>query len=208
MPEEIKPAKPQSWEQVYTILEPPQLPWNAGAPDADLVRLVEAGRVPPGRAVDLGCGLGHDAIFLARRGFSVTAVDIAAAAISMARANANLAEVGDKIEFLPLDALKLALEPASVSFFNDRGLFHFLAPAEREAYREIILRALAPGGLLLLRTFSDQEPPGPGPRRFSRKELEDFFSASFNIVEAKDGVFEGPQKPKPKALLYLLQKKP
>lgn len=196
---------PASWHQVYTILETPQIPWNAGGPDSDLVRLVESGRIKPGRAVDLGSGLGWDAIFLAGRGFSVLAADIAASAVSMAKGNAGLAQVAEKIEFQTVDALTLALPLASVDFVNDRGLFHFLDAAAQKRYLELVSHALKRDGLFLLRTFSEKEPIGPGPRRYSLKELEAVFSPRFDFLETKEGVFEGPQKPK--AILCLLRKR-
>lgn len=207
MPDTKTGSSPASWEQVYKVLEPGQLPWNAGGPDLDLIRLVEAHRIPPGRAVDLGAGPGHDAVFLARAGFSVLAVDIAAGAVNLAKANANLAGVGEKIEFQVADALSLSVPPASVAFFNDRGFFHFLPAEKRNAYLDFVLGALAAGGLLLLRTFSDKEHPGPGPARFSANSLKDLFSPAFDCLELKEGTFQGPHKPNPKALLLLLKKR-
>ena len=194
-----------SWEQVYHLLEPSHLPWNAGGPDPDLARLVREGRIPPGSAVDLGAGPGHDAIHLAREGFSVLAVDISKTAVKLAAANANLAGLGGKIDFRVGDALKLELPAGSVSFINDRGFFHFLLPESRPDYLDLVRRGLKPQGRLLLRTFSDQEPPGVGPARFSRAELESIFSKDFEFLEFSEGVFEGPQKPK--SFLCLLRKR-
>lgn len=194
-----------SWEHVYHMLEPAQLPWNAGAPDSDLARWLQSGQIPLGRAADMGAGLGHDAILLAKKGFQVTAVEIAAGAVKMAAANASLAEVGDKIEFLVEDALKLSLPEASMSLVVDRGLFHFIPAEGRQAYIELVVLMLAPRGHFFLRTFSEKEPPGPGPARFTRKQLEELFSPAFDFLEFKEGIFEGPAKPK--AYLSVLQKK-
>jgi 2-polyprenyl-3-methyl-5-hydroxy-6-metoxy-1,4-benzoquinol methylase len=62
-------------------------------PRDELVRLVESGSIWPGRAIDLGCGTGANAIFLAQHGFEVTGVDSAQAAIEKARQRANGAGV-------------------------------------------------------------------------------------------------------------------
>ncbi len=199
-------AQHGSWDAVYRDLAPDQLPWNAGAADPDLVRLVDSGKVPAGRAIDLGTGPGHDAIFLARNGFRVLAVDIAPAAIELAKANAKLAGVSVAVDFRVEDVLKLSSPVGSANFVNDRGCFHVLAPRDRQTYIDRVQGVLVPGGHLFLRTFSDKEPSGPGPHRFTRKELDDLFSAKFEFLEFGEGVFAGPRKPQ--AYFCLLRKKP
>ena len=64
------------WEEIYTRNCPEELPWNAGGPDPDLVRLVKAGTIPAGQALDIGTGPGHDAVFLIQHGFNVIGIDI------------------------------------------------------------------------------------------------------------------------------------
>lgn len=194
-----------SWEQIYHILEPSQLPWNAGGPDPDLMRLVREKRITPGKAVDLGTGPGHDAIFLAREGFAVTAVDISKTALKLALANANLSGLGTSIEFRQADVLTLDLPPGSLSLAYDRGLFHFLPAGRREDYISLIKKALAPQGQLLLRTFSDKEPLRAGASRFSRMDLETLFLKDFEFLEISEGTFAGPQKPQ--SILSFLRKR-
>jgi SAM-dependent methyltransferase len=193
------------WDQTYRDLAPDQLPWNAGGPDPDLVRLVESGKVPVGRAIDLGAGPGHDAIYLAKMRFKVLAVDISPPAIELAKANAKLAGLGVAVDYRVEDVLKLSSPAGTATFVNDRGCFHVLAPDGRQTYVDRVHRVLALGGLLFLRTFSDKEPPGSGPHRFTREELEDLFSPKFEFLEFGEGIFEGPSKPK--AYFCLLQKK-
>lgn len=67
-------------------------PWGMGPRD-ELVRLVENRSIQPGRAIDLGCGTGANAIFLAQHGFEVTGVDFSEAAIEKARQRAEAAGV-------------------------------------------------------------------------------------------------------------------
>ncbi len=184
------------WEQVYKILEPHQLPWNAGGPDPDLVRLVDAAALPVGKALDAGTGLGHDAIFLALRGFSVLAVDIAGSALEAARENAGKAGAAGKIEFRQADIFELDLPAGSLALYYDRGLLHYFAPEDRKRCVERTRGWLAPEGRLLLRTFSDKEPPGIGPARLRGKELEELFAPSYELLEITEGVFAGPAKPK------------
>jgi SAM-dependent methyltransferase len=196
-----------SWDAIYSDMRPDELPWNAGGPDAELVRLVESGVIPVGRAIDLGTGPGHDAVCLAKAGFKVLAVDIAPSAIELAKANAKRAGLGVAIDFRVEDVLRLSSPANSATFINDRGCFHELAAKDRETYVRHIYDVLVPGGHLFLRTFSEKEPPRPGPHRFTKGELEDLFSAKFHFIEFKDDVYDGPRTPKPKTYVCLLQKK-
>ena len=54
-----------------------ELPWDSGLPSRELQRVLEEQKIAPGRALELGCGTGTNAIELARRGFDVTAVNCA-----------------------------------------------------------------------------------------------------------------------------------
>lgn len=67
-----------------------RMPWEVG-PRQEVVGLVENGRIAPCRAIDLGCGTGANAVFLAQQGFEVTGVDCAASAIENARRRADSA---------------------------------------------------------------------------------------------------------------------
>lgn len=204
-PLEYTSAPISSWERLYRFLEAGQIPWNAGRPDGDLVRLVESGAIPPGKALDVGTGLGHDAVFLARKGFSVVTVDISPTAVKLAKAAAAEARVEEAVEFRTEDALRMSLPAGGFSFVNDRGFFHYLKPDERSSYVALVHQALAPAGFFLLRAFCDAEPPGFGPVRYKRAELEALFTESFEPLELKESVFEGASKAK--SFLCLLRKR-
>jgi len=79
-------------------------PWDIG-PRPELVDLVHTGRLSPGRAIDLGCGTGSNAVFLAERGFDVTGIDFAPAAIAKARRRA--VKAGVAVRFLEDDLTAL-----------------------------------------------------------------------------------------------------
>src|SRR5437016_13932139 len=109
----------QKWEDIYSQTDPQNLPWNAGGPDPDLVRLVRSGRIPIGQALDLGTGPGHDAVFLIQQGFHVIAIDISASAVRLARENASAAGVFGF--FQQGDIRKIPVESGFVDFVYDRG---------------------------------------------------------------------------------------
>lgn len=189
----------QHWEDVYTRNDPESLPWNAGKPDADLVRLVEDGTIPVGQALDIGTGPGHDAVFLIQQGFNVIGIDISLAALKLARENASKAGLFGF--FQEGDIRHIPIEDQFIDFANDRGCFHVLEPEDRPRAVDEVHRILKIGGLYLLRVFSDKEPPGEGPHRFSRKELEDLFEAKFKIRQFWEGALEGSRRPKSYCLL-------
>ena len=63
-------------EKIYQKTPLNKIPWNFETPPNDLVELVDAGKVNPCKTVDLGCGTGNYAIYLASQGFNVTGIDI------------------------------------------------------------------------------------------------------------------------------------
>jgi SAM-dependent methyltransferase len=189
----------QHWEDRYTQSDPKTLPWNAGGPDSDLVRLVKAGTIPVGQALDIGTGPGHDAVFLIQHGFNVIGIDISPTAVVLARENASNAGL---FGFFQVgDIRQIPVEDHFVDFAYDRGCFHVLEAQDRPKAVEEVHRVLRKGGLYLLRVFSDKEPPGQGPHRFARQELENLFKGKFKILKVWEGVFEGSHKPKSYSLL-------
>jgi len=189
----------QEWEDFYSRNIPQDLPWNAGGPDPDLVRLVKAGTIPVGQALDIGTGLGHDAVFLIQHHFNVIGIDISPSAVVLARDNASTAGLFGF--FQEGDLRQIPVEDQFIDFANDRGCFHVLDPQDRPKAVDEVARVLKRRGLYLLRVFSDKEPPGEGPHRFTHKELDDLLRGKFKILQFWEGVFEGPRKPKSYSML-------
>jgi SAM-dependent methyltransferase len=125
-------------------------PW-IGGPRSELVRLVEDGTLQPGRALDLGCGVGDNAIFLARNGFDVTAVDFAPSAIARARAKARAA--GVVVDFQVDDVTRLRRVRGKFDLLVDFGTFDDLGPTARDAYVEQVARLADPRSQFLLWAF-------------------------------------------------------
>jgi methylase of polypeptide subunit release factors len=71
------------WDERYAT---GNLPWDTGDPEPYLVELIERGTIAPGRALEVGCGTGTNALWLAARGFEVVGIDISPRAIAMAQA--------------------------------------------------------------------------------------------------------------------------
>ncbi|MGW0700223.1 class I SAM-dependent methyltransferase [Streptomyces sp. NPDC002867] len=121
----------------------------AGARRPNPQLITEAGGLPPGTALDAGCGEGADAVWLASRGWRVTAVDIAAIALRRAREHAQALgdAVASRIEWIEADLTTWA--PAAGHF--DLVSTHYVHPAAaRDALFRRLAASVAPGGTLLV----------------------------------------------------------
>jgi SAM-dependent methyltransferase len=125
-------------------------PWVLG-PRQELVQLVDSGRLQPCRAIDLGCGVGDNAVFLAQRGFDVTALDYSSSAIDRARESA--ARAGVQVDFRVDDLTSLRNDYGTFDLLVDYGALHSLSPASRDAYLRSVLPLARPGALFLLYCF-------------------------------------------------------
>lgn len=143
------------WDDFYADRSK-DVPFFAAKPDENLVSYLDAGLVtPPGRALDLGCGPGRNALFLASRGFHVDAVDLSPTALAWAQERAR--EAGAAVRFLCGDAFRLVPDRTAGPYdlIYDSGCFHHLPPHRRVSYQELLRRSLAPGGHFALTCFAD-----------------------------------------------------
>ncbi len=127
-----------------------RMPWETG-PREELVELVESGRIPPCRAIDLGCGTGSNAIFLAQHGFEVTGVDFVSSAIVKARRKAEVA--GTKVEFVVDDLTNIQKVKGTFDFLVDYGALDDLTPKDRDLYVQNVLPRTRPDSQVLLWCF-------------------------------------------------------
>lgn len=147
------------WDGFYGDRDRP-VPFFRDAPDESLVAWQEAGLldVRPGtRVLDLGCGPGRNAVWLARLGAEVDALDLAPAALDWGRERA--AEAGVVVHFTQADVLRW--QPAApYDVVYDSGCLHHLPPHRRVSYLALLERALAPDGRFGLACFAADGAPG------------------------------------------------
>jgi SAM-dependent methyltransferase len=113
-------------------------------PDENLVEWFDQGRLTPGRVLELGCGNGRDAAFLASRGCDVDAVDFSAGAIEWAAERVKTA--GLQVNFQCCSIFDATFADGFYDLVYDSGCFHHLPPHRRQDYVELVHRALKPGG--------------------------------------------------------------
>ena len=167
-----------------------RMPWDIG-PRAELVELVESGRLKPGRAIDLGSGTASNCVFLAQHGFAVTGVDYARSAIELGRARA--AGAGVEVNFVEDDLTDLRQISGTFDLLVDYGVLDDLVPAQRDRYVQNVVPLSHPGSRFLLFCFEWQ------PRWWERfhfyrmacnpGEIERRFGAYFEIERYAEGEF-------------------
>ncbi|HET7826038.1 MAG TPA: class I SAM-dependent methyltransferase [Anaeromyxobacter sp.] len=175
---------PHDFEELY---RQGTQPWDIGRPQPEVVRLAEDGEIV-GDVLDVGCGTGENALYLAARGHRVLGIDGSPFAVERARAKA--ASLGLAVPFLVADALDLAKLRRRVETVLDCGLFHVFDRDDRRRYAHSLCEVLSPGAALQLLCFSDEEPPGPGPHRISEGDLRDAFRSLFALTRIRPGRFE------------------
>lgn len=159
----------QPWDASYRDGPPP---WDIGRPQPAVVRLA-ARRGFTGSILDAGCGTGENALLVASLGLSVVGIDLAEAALAIARTKAH--DRGLDVEFLAADALRFQHLARRFDTVLDCGLFHTFDTAERSRYVESLASVIEPGGILYVLCFSDKRPD-TGPHPVSREDLESAFA--------------------------------
>jgi cyclopropane fatty-acyl-phospholipid synthase-like methyltransferase len=193
-------------DYIYKNMSLDEIPWNVETPPALLVELIDTGKVKPCRAIDLGCGAGNHAVYLAGRGFEVTGVDISPTAIKIAKENAQ--RKGVNCNFLVTDVVQGLDELRQTwQFAYGWGLLHHVSPKQRQKYVDNVSRILDPGGKYLSVSFSEKDAgfAASGNRRQSQlgtvlyfsseDQLRKLFETHFRIIDLRTIEIAGKFEP-------------
>lgn len=172
------------WDMLYWLK---RTPWDTGITPPELIDLVKRRFPRGGRAVDIGCGTGTNAVFLARHGFEVLGIDVSRRAIALARRRAG--EAGVSCDFRVGDVSRLDRLPDAGLFdlAIDIGCFHGLSSGARRRYARGLADRMARGGIYLLYAFC---PRQRGWRRIgaSPDDVGSLFADGFLVEDVKIGV--------------------
>jgi len=157
-----------------------ETPWDTQVTPPEVMEFIA--RTPPGKALDLGCGTGTNAITLARHGWRVTGVDFIPRAILAARAKA--ARSGFAIDFLVASVTDLSALSGPFDFVLDIGCLHALKAEDRMRYAVNLSRLLRPQAWYMLYAWLPRPWKG-GVAGISTEEVESLLRADlFNVRTA------------------------
>ena len=165
-------------------------PWDTKAPSESVIAWQTRGWVH-GDVLDIGCGLGDNAIYLAKSGHPVTGLDISPTALATAEQRAS--DAGVDVTFAVADSTKLDGYTDAFDTVIDSGLFHSLDDEGRQRYVAAVHRATRPGATLLLSCFSDANPAGKDWRpAVSEATLRDVLGAAgWDITSLEPAALRG-----------------
>jgi SAM-dependent methyltransferase len=166
------------WEAVYEARSPAELSWYQPQPTRSLELLEQLGLAPSTAIIDVGGGTSNLVDALLDRGLTnVTVLDISHAALEHAKA--RLGARAAAVEWIENDITRADLGAgARYDMWHDRAVFHFLTSLDdRRRYVAAAKRALRPGGIALIATFSLQ-----GPTRCSG--LDELHHTPAGVVQA------------------------
>jgi 2-polyprenyl-3-methyl-5-hydroxy-6-metoxy-1,4-benzoquinol methylase len=177
------PDRQRHWDNVYSSKPEHTLSWFEAAPQAslDMIKRATGGR--DGVILDVGGGVSHLPQRLVEKGFAdITVLDIskeAIRALDQRRMPSVKGVVADVTDWSP-DRL--------YDVWHDRAVLHFLVEeADRQGYRQTLLRALKPGGHVIIFTFAPTGPErcsGLPVRRYGAVEIRDLMGEDFDMVES------------------------
>lgn len=183
------------WEKVYSTKAPDSVSWFQ--PHADLsMRLIRSsGLAHDATIIDVGGGASTLVDDLLDDGYAnVTVLDLSAAAL--AESQRRLGEKSTRVKWVEADVICAKFEQHSIDLWHDRAVFHFLtSQSDREVYVRQVLRALKPGGYVIMATFGGNGPTqcsGLPVMRYAPNDLHAEFGDAFTLLTHEEQVHRTP----------------
>lgn len=173
------------WEAVYSTKSPDSVSWFQNHAEESL-RFIVSTRLGSAAAIfDVGGGASTLVDDLLTAGYvDISVLDLSAAA--MAAARRRLGAAADKVTWIEGDITQVDLPCARFDIWHDRAVFHFLTDAaSRRRYVEQVMRAVRPGGHVIVATFAEDGPEqcsGLPVMRYSADELHAEFGDGFKLL--------------------------
>jgi SAM-dependent methyltransferase len=178
----------RDWDEHYRS---GHTPWDSGRPSAELQQLLAEFPIPRGRAIELGCGTGTNALWLASQGFEVTAVDGSELALAEARRKSAAAgPVAAHVQWIQADVQNFGRDVTPVEFLFDRGCYHCCRQVDLAGYLATHEHVTRPGSWALVLTGNPNSGMEGGPPKVTAAELTREFEPLYRIIRLREFSFE------------------
>lgn len=176
----------QHWEQVYATKPSDAVSWFQEHADQSLRLIRNTGLGKDAAIIDVGGGASVLVDELVKEGYTdLTVLDLSSAALAVARQ--RLGKHADPVHWMEGDITQATFPVHRFDIWHDRAVFHFLtAPSDRSAYVERVMRAVRPGGHVIIATFAEDGPEkcsGLPVMRYKPESLHAEFGDGFLLVE-------------------------
>jgi ubiquinone/menaquinone biosynthesis C-methylase UbiE len=175
----------EHWERVYATKSPDEVSWFQEHAALSL-KLIREAAVPTTAAfIDVGGGASTLVDDLLADGFdNITVLDLSGAALAAAKV--RIGARSERVKWIEANILETQLPKHAFDVWHDRAVFHFLTSAkDRRAYVQAVLRAVKPGGIVIVATFAEDGPDkcsGLPVMRYGAKELHAEFGQPFQLL--------------------------
>ncbi|MFC7212549.1 class I SAM-dependent methyltransferase [Saliphagus sp. GCM10025334] len=173
------------WNGVYESETAP--PWDIGKPQPALVNAVGSDGLS-GCVLDVGCGTGIHALWVATEGHTAVGIDFSRKGIAQARKNAE--ERGLNATFRVANALDFPNDIGTFDTVLDSGLFHAFESEDREDYACELASIVSVGGRVFLVGFGAGAPEDGGPNPITPDDVSSAFTKEWNVLETREVAFE------------------
>ncbi|MDR3396902.1 MAG: class I SAM-dependent methyltransferase [Pandoraea sp.] len=173
------------WNQVYSTKASTNVSWFQEHASQSVALIAQAEIEKGAEIIDVGGGASTLVDDLLGHGYRhLTVLDLSDAALAVARE--RLGAGGDSVSWIAGDITRVELPVQKYDVWHDRAVFHFLtSEADRHAYVRAVLRAVKPGGLVIVATFAEDGPEqcsGLPVMRYSPDALHAEFGAPFTLL--------------------------
>jgi cyclopropane fatty-acyl-phospholipid synthase-like methyltransferase len=193
--------QPSHFEKLQRRYQERNLPWDLPLPPPEILALAE--ELPPGRALDLGCGVGRTTIHLAAAGWAVDGVDFVPEAIQMAEERVALAEVDERVRLFHASVTDMPFLTGPYDLAVDIGCMHALEGEDLRAYAREVARLVSPGGRYVLFAHLRERAEDAVPVSIPRRLLLGLFTDTFAIEQLVEGATEVAENRWASAWIYL-----
>ncbi|GAB5604797.1 class I SAM-dependent methyltransferase [Sideroxyarcus sp. TK5] len=185
----------QYWEGVYSTKSPQEVSWFQKHADISLKLIHDAGLGKDAAIIDVGGGASTLVDDLVNEGYTdITILDLSSAALDVAKR--RLGKSADTVHWMCGDITRANFPTHCLDVWHDRAVFHFLTdPADRQAYIDLVMRAIRPGGHVIVATFGENGPTqcsGLPVMRYNPESLHNEFGGGFVLVEHQEEVHHTP----------------